>query len=258
MTPTAVARPSLSILIPVLNEAATVGVALKVLEALVEVPHETLVVHDAPDDTSVPVVRKLIPALPHVRLVHNARGPGIANALRAGIAAAEGDYLVMMLADDIGPMTAIGDMVKLMDEGCDLVSCTRYARGGKRLGGSLVGHALSRLANWLFHRLGGCALTDATTCIKMFRRSTFERFTLEAEVGFAVTFELAIKAQAAGLTLGEVPISSADRLYGGQSTFRVLPWTWEYLQWFVWGVRHLRANRHRRSRAVRVPAEEGR
>jgi len=248
--------PRLSILIPVRNEQATVGVALKVLEALVDTSHEVLVVYDFPEDTTVPEVKKQQPANPHFRLIHNTLGSGIHNAFRAGINTAKGDYVVFMLADDIGPMTSIEEMVALMDEGCDFVSCTRYAHGGKRVGGSVIGHILSRTANWLFHVFSGSVLTDATTGIKMFRREIYDTFDLQAKVGWAVIFEMAIKAQAMGLKLGEVPISSVDRLYGGQSTFQVLPWVREYLKWFFWGMRYLRANRDRRTTTVRIRLRE--
>ncbi len=47
---------ALSILVPVRNEGLNVRVMLKVLRAVVEVPHEVLVVHDEADDDSVAVV----------------------------------------------------------------------------------------------------------------------------------------------------------------------------------------------------------
>ncbi|KPK77672.1 MAG: hypothetical protein AMJ79_02380 [Phycisphaerae bacterium SM23_30] len=47
------------------------------------------------------------------------------------------------------------------------------------------------------------------------------------------------------LKLGEVPIISIDRLYGGKSTFRLGPWFLEYLRWFLWGVWHLRRDGRR-------------
>lgn len=137
-------------------------------------------------------------------------------------------------------MLAVGDMVALIRDGCDFVSCTRYAHGGRRLGGSLVGGALSRIANRVFHRLAGSVFTDATTGIKMFRRAVFKDLAPTSRpVGWAVTFELAIKAQMLGLRLGEVPIVATDRLYGGTSTFRLGPWFREYLRLFLWGAREL-------------------
>ena len=247
----------LSILIPVRNEGSNLKVSLKVLAALVEVPHEVLLVHDFPEDNSVPVVESLQQSYPQFRLVLNTLGKGVKNAIRAGVDAARSETIVIMLADDIGPMTAIGDMLALMDDGCEFVSCTRYAHGGGRLGGSRIGFFLSRTANWLFHLFAGCVLSDATTGIKMFTRSAFKTFTLEARpIGWAVVFEMAIKAQYGGLRLGEVPIVSIDRLYGGQSTFRVLPWIKEYMRWFLWGLKRLHRNRDKQNRSVSVRIPE--
>jgi dolichol-phosphate mannosyltransferase len=217
---------------------------LRILRAVVDVPHEVLVVVDHHDDASVPIVESISPTYTRLRWVHNERGPGILNALRAGIAAAEGRYILIFAADEVGPVLAIDDMIALMDGGCEFVSCTRYAHGGRRLGGSPIGGVLSRAANRLFRALTHCQLTDATTGIKMFTPHVFKRLHLEARpVGWAVAFEMSIKAQLAGLRLGEVPIVSIDRLYGGESTFRLGPWTAEYLRWFLWGLRELRNHR---------------
>jgi hypothetical protein len=81
----------------------------------------------------------------------------------------------------------------------------------------------------------------------MFRPELFDRMQLQARpIGWAVAFEMGIKVQLAGLKLGEVPIVSIDRLYGGKSTFVLGPWVAEYLRWFVWGLRQSR----RRTRVV--------
>ena len=234
------ATVTLSILLPVRNEGINLRIMVKLLKAMVEVSHELLIVYDTPDDDSIAVIRNMQKQWANLRLVHNERGRGVINAIRAGVDAAVGDYVLLFAADEVGPLLAVEDMLELMNEGCDLVSCSRYAHGGRRLGGSVIGGVLSRFANRLFHRLAGCVLSDATTGIKLFRRSLFSTLNLEARpVGWAVTFEMAMKAQFAGWKLGEVPIISIDRLYGGKSTFRLGPWTAEYLRWFVWGWRHL-------------------
>ena len=71
-------------------------------------------------------------------------------------------------------------------------------------------------------------------------------------IGWAVVFELAVKSQAAGLKLGEVPIISIDRLYGGKSTFNLGPWFGEYLRWFIWGIIHLHGIKQKK-KLVRIP-----
>ena len=249
----------LSILMPVRNEGINLRIMLKILRAVVDVPHEVLVVYDREDDDSGPVVDAMSGDYPNLRALHNTTGVGVLKAIRVGVAAARGQCVLIFAADEVGPVLAIDDMLALIDEGCDFVSCTRYAHGGRRLGGSWIGGVLSRLANWMFCRLSGLKLTDATTGIKMFRREIFDRLHLEARpVGWAVTFEMAIKAQLAGMKLGEVPIVSIDRLYGGTSTFSVGPWVVEYLRWFMWGLRQ--TSRRRGSAppvAIRIPAATG-
>ncbi|HYG75740.1 MAG TPA: glycosyltransferase [Planctomycetota bacterium] len=231
----------LSILLPVRNEGLNLKIMLKILRAVVDVPHEVLVVVDDPKDTSLAVVEPMRAEYVNLRAVENKLGRGVINAIRAGVAAAKGDYILIFAADEVGPVLSIEDMMSLLDEGCDFVSCTRYAMGGRRLGGSVIGGFLSKWANRLIQWLGGMVLTDATTGIKMFRRSIFEKLKLEAKpVGWAVAFEMSLKAQHAGLKLGEVPIISIDRLYGGTSTFRLGPWCAEYFRWFMWGAVNLR------------------
>jgi glycosyltransferase involved in cell wall biosynthesis len=236
---------NLSILMPVRNEGINLKIMLKILRAVLEIDHEVLVVCDNETDDSIPVVREMQRQYPNLILILNHYGRGVTNAIRAGVDAAGGENILIFAADEVGPVLAIEDMLALMNEGADFVSCTRYAHGGRRLGGSLVGQMLSRAANRLFHAVSGCVLTDATTGIKMMKRSVYYELNLSARpVGWAVAFEMSMKAQAGGFKLGEVPIISVDRLYGGKSTFRVGAWTKEYLRWFLWGTRELR--RHAR------------
>ena len=53
--------------------------------------------------------------------------------------------------DEIFPIISIDKMLNMIvKEDYDFVSGTRYKNGGKRLGGSFIGHLLSRLANKSF------------------------------------------------------------------------------------------------------------
>jgi dolichol-phosphate mannosyltransferase len=245
----------LSILLPVRNEGFNLRIMLKILRAVLDAPHEVLVVYDSPTDTSIDLINEIGQSYPELRGVHNTSGRGVVNAIRSGVEVAEGDIILIFAADEVGPVLAIEDMLSLIREGCEFVSCTRYAHGGRRLGGSVIGGVLSRCANWLFHRLCRSPFSDATTGIKMFRKEIFGRLNLESRpIGWAVAFEMAIKAQHAGLRLGEVPIVSIDRLYGGESTFRIGPWVTEYSRWFWWGARAAISGGQRTpSISVRIP-----
>lgn len=244
---------TLSVLLPVRNETRSLEVILKVLRAVVEESHEAIVVVDTPEDRSIPVVEALKPTYAGLRWVLSPKG-GVINAIKTGVANAQGDYVLIFAADEMGPVIAIEKMIGLMREGCDFVSCTRYALGGRRAGGSWIGHLLSRTANWIFHRLIGSPFSDGTTGIKMFRREIFPRLELcSRPVGWAVAFEMAIKAQYLGVRLGEVPIVSIDRLFGGQSTFKLGPWVAEYFRWLVYGMKRAAQARLGMNPAPRLP-----
>ena len=231
----------LSVVLPVRDEAASLRVLLRLMPGAIDVPHEVLVVHDKPDDDSVPVVEHFRERYPGLRAVHNDRGPGMPNAIRAGVSSATGEFILIFAADDIGPLMAIDKMVELMRRGCEFVAATRYAQGGRRIGGHPVGALLSRTASRMYRWVGGAALTDPTSGRIMFRRDVFERLDPRAPaVGWVATFEMTMRAEIQGLRLGEVPIISVDRLFGGRSTFRLGPWFLEYLRWLIWGARELR------------------
>ena len=109
---------------------------LKILRAALEVDHEVLVICDDPADESIPIVLNMQREYTNLRLIQNRLGRGVTNAIRAGVEAATGEYVLIFAADEVGPVLAIEDMLALMREGVDFVSCTRYAHGGRRLGGS--------------------------------------------------------------------------------------------------------------------------
>jgi len=237
MTETPVA---LTILLPVRNETMNLRVMLRILRAVLVMPHEIIVIFDDEADTSRAVVEEVSASYPEVRPLLNHSGRGVAFAIRAGVEAAKGQRILIFAADEVGPVLAIDDMMTLMDEGAEFVSATRYAHGGRRLGGSLIGHFLSRTANWLLNIISGTGLSDSTTGIKLFRRADFPLLSRDTKsIGWAIAFEMAINAQLAGLKLGEVPIISIDRLFGGESTFRLVPWVVSYFGYFATGITKL-------------------
>lgn len=240
----------LSILLPVRNEGVNLKMALRILKATIDVPHELLVIYDSLDDNSIPIIESMRRHYPQIKPVHNTLGKGVTRALRAGIQQAQGDYIFILSADDMGPVLTVEDMVALMDQGYDVVSSTRYSQGGRVLGGAVTGRLLSRMANNFFYFLFDTKLTDATVSMKMYRRSIFEKIKLESTVGWSVSFELAIKSHLNNLKITEVPIISINRFYGGTSSFRLWSWVAAYTRLFLWGAKNLHANGKLRYQSV--------
>ncbi len=235
------ANPKLTIVIPVRNEGQNLRLTLRILNALVDAPHEVLVVYDTPQDGSIGAIQEMKKRFPNVNGIQNSLGPGVINAVRAGAAAAKGEYILVMAADDFGPVLSIPQIIALMDSGCELVSATRYSHGGRVIGGSLASRLFSRLVNLSFGILSGTKMTDLTVGIKAFRPALLGKIPLSSNpVGWAFAFELAIKSGLLGIRVGEAPIISLNRLYSGRSSFSASSWAGEYFRWFAWGIWQMR------------------
>ena len=234
----------LSILMPVRNEGVNLKRIIKVIGALMEVPYEVLVIYDSTDDNSIPMATAMQKENPAIKPLHNTLGRGVINAVRSGVAAAKGEYAIILPADDMGAIFDIGNMLKEIEKGYDIVSATRYAKGGKVVGGAFTSRLLSKAANKLFMVFAGSTMTDSTVGIKIFRHDAFDKIQFECKpVGWAFAFEMAIKAQLLGLKISEVPIVSINRFYGGTSTFKLNAWISEYIRWFLWGLWNVRFKR---------------
>ncbi len=223
--------PELSIVMPVYDEGPAVVPVLRALEAAMVTPHETLVVYDFDEDSTVPPVRSLGDELPAIRLVRNDLGRGVLNAMKAGFAVSRGSWVLVTMADGSDDPTVIEPMVALARSGVDVVAASRYMRGGHQYGGPIVKRTLSRAAGLSLHRLAGIPVHDATNNFKLYGRRFLESTTIESTAGFELATELTVKAALGGWRLAEVPATWRDRT-SGTSNFRLRAWLPHYLHWY--------------------------
>ena len=128
--------PQVDFVMPVFNEGDNIARALDELDRQVAIPKRVLVVYDFDEDNTVPVVRALLPKYPWVVLHKNTLGKGVLNAIRAGIAAARAEVVIITMADLSDDVAIVPRMVALIrDEGYDIVCASRYMRGGRQIGG---------------------------------------------------------------------------------------------------------------------------
>ncbi len=228
----AVPAPLISIVVPVYNEAENIQPFLRELEPHLRQPHETLIVYDFPEDSTLPAVAAMQPPPAHVRLVHNTLGKGVLNALKAGFQAARGDVIVVMMADRSDEPKDVEPMARLVRAGADVVAGSRYVKGGGQVGGPLVKRTLSRLAGVSLHYLAGLPTRDATNNFRAYSRRVIEQIPIEGEASFALALELTLKAHWNGWRVAEVPTTWHDRT-AGVSRFRTFAWMPHYLKWYL-------------------------
>ncbi|MFN8629666.1 MAG: glycosyltransferase family 2 protein [Chloroflexota bacterium] len=223
--------PELSIVVPVFKEGEAVAPVLRALTAGVATPHEILVVYDFDEDPTVTVVARLHEELPAIRGLRNDLGRGVLNAMKAGIAASAGDYVLISMADGSDEPEVVDPMVALARQGADVVSASRYMKGGRQLGGPRLKRLMSRTAGLTLHWFGGLKTHDPTNNFKLYSRRFLDATPIESAAGFELALELTVKATLAGRPVAEVPTTWRDRTEG-QSNFKLRKWLPHYLHWY--------------------------
>lgn len=222
----------LSIVVPVYNEADNIAPFLRDLAAAVDEPHEVLVVHDFPEDTTLPAIAAMDPPAANVRLVHNTLGRGVLNALKAGFQAAQGDVVLVMMADRSDEPTSVAEMARRVRAGADVVAGSRYVRGGRQEGGPWLKRQLSWFAGVSLYYLARLPIHDATNNFRAYSRRVVETVPIEGTSSFALALELTLKAHWRGWRLEEVPTTWRDRT-AGASRFKLWAWMPHYLRWYL-------------------------
>ena len=232
------ATPVVDFVMPVYNEGGNIARALEEIDRYVSIPKRVLVIYDFDEDDTLPVLRRLAPQYPWVRAVRNERGRGVLNAIRAGVAAAEAEVVIITMADLSDDLTVVPKMVDLIrNRGYDIVAASRYMKGGRQIGGPLLKKTMSRVAGVSLYWLGALPIHDATNAFRAYRRQLLLDIPIESQGGFAYSLELTAKAHAAGRRIGEVPSTWRDRS-AGQSRFRLRAWLPHYLKWYGYALTH--------------------
>lgn len=228
--------PELSIVVPVFKEGEAVEPVLRAMTAGVQAHHEILVVYDFDEDPTVAVLERLAREWPTIRGMRNDLGRGVLNAMKAGIAASSGDYIVTSMSDGSDEPYVVDQMVHLARSGADVVSASRYMKGGKQLGGPPIKRLMSRTAGLTLHWFAGVPTHDPTNNFKLYSRRFLDSVTIESTAGFELALELTVKATLAGRRVAEVPTTWSDRT-SGQSNFELRQWLPHYLHWYRVAIR---------------------
>ena len=224
-------EPELAIILPVYNEGEAVEPVLRALSAAVTTPHELVVVYDFDGDTTAPVVARLAGEIPGLRGLRNDLGRGVLNAMKAGIAGTSAPYVLISMADGSDEPQVVDPMVALAQAGADVVSASRYMRGGRQIGGPRLKRLMSRAAGLTLHWFAGVPTHDPTNNFKLYSRRFLDATTIESQAGFELALELTVKATLDGRRVAEVPTTWRDRT-AGQSNFNLRKWLPHYLHWY--------------------------
>ena len=200
---------TVTVVIPTLNEAGNLPY---VLDTIPEWVDEIIVVDGRSTDDTERVAKLLHPA---VKIIYELT-PGKGAALKAGLCAGSGDYLVCLDADGSMDGGRIADFRDALNAGAQYVKGSRFAPGG----GSADITRLRRFGDagicWMMRILFGASYTDATYGYFAFRANCYQYLAIDT-VGFETEILMNIRAHRAGLRIAEVPCLEGHRIHGVSS-----------------------------------------
>ena len=223
-------RFEVSVVLPCLNEEATIGVCLDKIQAVFrerKIRGEMIVVDNGSTDRSVAIVEA---RGPDVRLFFEPRR-GYGSALRRGIQEARGRFVIMGDADDTYDFLEIPAFIDRLREGCDLVIGSRFR--GTILPGAMSWshrHIGNPLLSGLLRVLFGGTVSDAHCGLRGFRREAYDLMGLSTS-GMEFASEMVIHALKKRLRIAEVPVTYKPRK--GVSKLSGLRDAWRHIRFML-------------------------
>uniref|UniRef100_A0A7N6B1Z1 Dolichol-phosphate mannosyltransferase subunit 1 n=1 Tax=Anabas testudineus TaxID=64144 RepID=A0A7N6B1Z1_ANATE len=179
--------------------------------------YEIIVIDDGSPDGTLEVAEQLqkIYGEDKILLRPRAKKLGLGTAYIHGMKHATGNFIIIMDAD-LSHHGCFVLLVRKQKKGnYDLVSGTRYRGNGGVYGWDLRRKLISRGANFLTQVLLRPGASDLTGSFRLYKKKVLENLVKQCvSKGYVFQMEMIIRARQLNYTIGEVPITFVDRVYG--------------------------------------------
>uniref|UniRef100_A0A667ZI77 Dolichol-phosphate mannosyltransferase subunit 1 n=1 Tax=Myripristis murdjan TaxID=586833 RepID=A0A667ZI77_9TELE len=179
--------------------------------------YEIIVIDDGSPDGTLEVAEQLQQIYGEDKIVSSPLVSGLAQgtAYIHGIKHATGNFIIIMDADLSHHVMFVLFVRKQKEGNYDLVSGTRYRGNGGVYGWDLRRKIISRGANFVTQVLLRPGASDLTGSFRLYKKEVLESLVEQCvSKGYVFQMEMIVRARQLNFTIGEVPISFVDRVYG--------------------------------------------
>ena len=210
-----------SVILPTYNEKRNLPILIYLLNKTFtanKLDWEVIIVDDNSPDGTQEIAKKLIDIFgpEHIQLRPRAGKLGLGTAYVHGLQYVTGNFVIIMDADFSHHPEAIPEFIaKQKSQDYDIVTGTRYAGDGGVFGWDFKRKLISRGANFLASVVLRPHVSDLTGSFRLYKTDVLRKIIdVTQSKGYVFQMEMMVRAKAMGFTVGEVPISFVDRLYG--------------------------------------------
>ena len=210
-----------SVLLPTYNERENLPLIVWLLVKYFKkdnINFEIIIIDDNSPDGTLEVAKQLQSIYGEERILLRPREAklGLGTAYIHGMKHSSGNFIILMDADMSHHPKFIAQFIQKQREGnFDIVSGTRYVGSGGVFGWDLRRKVISRGANFVAQILLRPGASDLTGSFRLYRKDVLKNLMdVCVSKGYVFQMEMVIRARQLGYTIGEVPISFVDRVYG--------------------------------------------
>ena len=200
----------LSVVVPAYNEERRIGKTLAAMRQFLDQQpyhYEVLVVNDGSRDTTSAVVLIIAEGWPELKLISNPINQGKGAAVKQGILAARGEYILFSDADNATPIEQVDKLLPYISQ-YPVVMGSRYCPGARvYIKQSRHRILLSRASNLLIRIIAVPGIHDTQCGFKLFEQRAGKNIFANVKLTrFGFDFEVLVIARHLGYTFKEVGI----------------------------------------------------